>query len=112
MLEAAQTHAVTALAWCLLSSGRVQEASALFELLVRLMPARSELRLALAHALLGCGKPAAALAELAVLASSHDPHAHFLRGKALASLGRMAEARVAFDRYRECRLAHADQALF
>jgi Flp pilus assembly protein TadD len=110
MLDAAQVHAVTTLAWRLLCGGRAEDACVLFELLVKLMPARMELRLALAHALLGCGKPFAALSELEVLGSSHDPAAHFLSGKALARVGRMAGARVAFDRYRECRQAHLPHA--
>lgn len=105
-----QIHAVTSLAWRLLCGGRAQEACALFKWLVTLMPARMELRLALAHALLSCGKPAAALAELEALGSSNDPAAHFLGGKALASVGRMADARVAFDRYRDCRQARLPHA--
>lgn len=98
-----QVHAVTTLAWRHLCHGRSKEACVLFELLVTIMPARSELRLAFAQALMGCGKPAAACAVLQVLESSRDPVAHFLSGKALALMGRMADARVAFDRYRECR---------
>lgn len=112
LLDAAQVHAVTTLAWRYLCVGRAQDACVLFELLVKLMPARMELRLALAHALLGCGKPVAALGELEVLGSSHDPAAHFLSGKALARVGRMADARVAFDRYRECRQATPTHAPF
>lgn len=104
-LDTVQVHAVTLLAWRYLCSGRTPEACALFVLLVKLMPARIELRLALAHALLGCNQPAAALAELQVLESSHDPAAHFLRGRALARVGRMEDARLAFERYRVCRLA-------
>lgn len=107
LLDAAQIHAVTTLAWSCLRGGRAQDACVLFDLLVKLVPARLELRLALAHALLGCGKPTAALSELEVLGSSHEPAAHFLRGKALARAGRMADARSAFDRYRECRQARA-----
>lgn len=103
--DLSQAQAVTTLAWRHLSCGRSQEACVLFELLVRLMPARSELRLALACALLGCGRSADAAATLGVLESSHDPVAHFLRGKALARVGQMADARMAFNRYRECRKA-------
>lgn len=101
--DIAQIHAVTALAWRHLCHGRAQEACVLFELLVTLMPARSELRLALAQALMGCGKPAAALTVLQALESSSDPAAHFLKGKALATLGRMSDARKAFERYQACR---------
>lgn len=101
-LDDEQIHAVTTVAWRHLCSGRAEDACVLFELLAQLMPARSELRMALAHALLACGQPAAAVAELQVLASSSDPAAHFLSGQALARLGRMAEARAAFERYRAC----------
>lgn len=103
---------MTSLAWRLLCGGRAQEACALFEWLVSLMPARMELRLALAHALLSCGKPGAALAVLEALGSANDPAAHFLSGKALARVGRMTEARVAFDRYRDCRQARFPNAPF
>lgn len=112
VLDAAQVHAVTTLAWRYLCGGRTQDACVLFELLVKLMPARMEFRLALAHALLGCGNPIAALGELEVLGSSHEPVAHFLSGQALARIGRMVDARVAFDRYRECRQAKPLHAPF
>lgn len=100
-----QSQAVITLAWRHLSCGRSLEACVLFELLVKLMPARSELRLAFAFALLRCGRPVDAAATLGVLESSHDPAAHFLRGKALARVGQMADARMAFNKYRECRKA-------
>jgi len=103
--DLSQAQAIITLAWRHLACGRSQEAAVLFELLVKLMPARSELRLALACALLGCGRPADAAATLGVLESSHDPVAHFLRGRALASVGHMADARLAFNKYRECRKA-------
>lgn len=103
--DLSQAQAVIVLAWRHLSCGRHQEASILFELLLKLMPASSELRLALASAQLGCGRPADAAATLSVLESSHDPVAHFLRGRALARLGHMDDARLAFNKYRECRKA-------
>ncbi len=106
-LDSVQIQAVTTLAWRHLCAGRADEARALFAWLVKLMPARGELRLALAHALLGCGRPDEALSELEVLVSSREPAAHFLYGKALVQTGRLADARLAFERYREYRLAPA-----
>lgn len=102
-LDPAQTRAVTLLAWRMLCSGRAKDARALFEWLVALMPARGDLRLALAHALLRSHEPSTALTVLEVMASSSDAAPHFLRGKALALCGRMEEAREAFERYREAR---------
>lgn len=107
LLNLPQTHAVVALAWRHLAFGRMQEACVLFDWLVRHMPARGDLRMALACAHLGCGQPETALVELGALESSNDPIAHFLRGKALARAGRMTEARLAFERYRSCRLNQA-----
>ena len=104
-LNGMQTQAVTTLAWRHLRSGRPNEARALLAWLVKLMPARGELRLALAHALLACGQPEEALSALEVLVPSREPAAHFLYGKALARVGRQADARLAFERYRECRRA-------
>src|SRR4051812_7593826 len=80
----------------LLDAGRLAEARPLLERLLAAHPGERSLLYPLCEAEIVAGDAATALRRLEALAGSADPEAAFLHARALAALGRAAEARQAF----------------
>lgn len=98
-LEPHCIEALQILAHEYLRQRKTDRAQILLELLASMEPVNSELRLALAYALLCNDSPVEALKTLAALQSSRHAVAHLLRGRALAQTGRPQDARTEFARY-------------
>jgi tetratricopeptide (TPR) repeat protein len=99
-IEPAHGFAANNLGLVRLAQGALLEAIGLFAQARALMPGQPEIVINLSIAYMKLGDPKTALKELDVLAEAapKDKRAHFGRGAALAELGRIDEARAAFDR--------------
>src|SRR4051794_7992860 len=94
----------------LLDAGRLAEARPLLERLLAAHPGERALLYPLCEAEIVAGDAGVALRRLEALDGSGEPEAAFLRARALAALGRTAEARVAFHALRS-RLPQGSAAL-